>query len=214
MLGYWAKLLSQKDDKLSKVFYNLLYNKYSLNEFNSKWLLHIKHTLDSSGYSNLFMTHNPIKNKWLNESLKLRLFDQYQQTWKCDVLNSSKGVNYRIFKENFGFEDYLDILDTKERISFCRFRTCNHKLVIETGRWQNIERNDRKCNFCDKNDLGDEFHYLLVCPYLGLYRNRFINMENRTNVNIIKYKNLLQSKNMIVLKKLCKFITYINTLII
>ena len=94
MLGYWAKLLSQKDDKLSKVFYNLLYNKYSLNEFNSKWLLHIKHTLDSSGYSNLFMTQ-----KWLNESLKLRLFDQYQQTWKCDVLNSSKGVNYRIYKK-------------------------------------------------------------------------------------------------------------------
>ena len=82
MLGYWNRLLSQNDVKLSKIIYNLLYNSQTLNEFNSKWLLHVKHTFDSLGYSNIFMSQNPINKNWLNETLKRRLFDQFQQSWK------------------------------------------------------------------------------------------------------------------------------------
>ena len=41
MLGYWNRFLSQNDSKLSKIMYNLLYNSHILNEFNSKWLLHV-----------------------------------------------------------------------------------------------------------------------------------------------------------------------------
>ena len=53
MLGYWARLLSQNNDRLSKTMYNLLYSKYLMNEYNSKWLLFIKHTLDSLGFGNV-----------------------------------------------------------------------------------------------------------------------------------------------------------------
>ena len=165
MLGYWAKLLSQNNDRLSKIMYNLMYSKYLMNDYNSKWLLFIKHTLDSLGYGNVFMFQNTFSKNWLHETLKRRLFDQFQQAWLSNLSDSPKGLNYRIFKESFGFEKYLDKLTTKDRITFCRFRTCNHKLPIETGRWINVERNERKCIFCDKNDIGDEFHYILVCPY-------------------------------------------------
>ena len=65
MLGYWNRLLSQNDVKLSKIMYNLLYNSQTLNEFNSKWLLHVKHTFDSLGYSNIFMSQNPLNKNWL-----------------------------------------------------------------------------------------------------------------------------------------------------
>ena len=53
---------------------------------------------------------------------------------------------------------------------------------------------DGKCNFCDKNDLGDEFHYIFVCPHLRLFRNRFIDLETRTNFNTLKFKYLFQTK--------------------
>jgi hypothetical protein len=36
--------------------------------------------------------------------------------------------------ENFEFETYLDILSDKDRITLCKFRTCNHRLPIEIGR--------------------------------------------------------------------------------
>ena len=105
---------------------------------------------------------NTFSKNWSHETLKRRLFDQFQQAWLSNLSDSLTGLNYRIFKESFGFEKYLDKLTTKERITFCRFCTCNHKLPIETGRWINVERNERKCIFFDKNDIGDEFHYILV----------------------------------------------------
>ena len=60
--------------------------------------------------------------------------------------------------------------------------------------------------FCDKNDIGDEFHYILVCPYLRTFRNRFVKVEYRTNVNIIKFKQLFQSVNISTLRKSLKLI--------
>ena len=39
-------------------------------------------------------------------------------------------------------------LATLDRITYCRFRTGNHRLPIETGRWHRIERQNRHCNLC------------------------------------------------------------------
>ena len=80
--------------------------------------------------------------------------------------NSSKGLCYKHFKDCFEFENYLNLLDDKNRQLLCKFRTCNHRLPIEIGRWQGIERQNRTCNICDKNEIGDEFHYVLQCPSL------------------------------------------------
>ena len=49
-----------------------------------------------------------VAKNWLHETLKRRLFDQFQQTWMSNLSDSSKGLNYRIFKESFGFEKYLE----------------------------------------------------------------------------------------------------------
>ena len=46
-----------------------------------------------------------------------------------------------------------------------KFRTSHLRLPlipIETGRWYNILREDRKFNFCG-NGIGDEFHILFLC---------------------------------------------------
>ena len=52
--------------------------------------------------------------------------------------NSSKGLCYKNFKDCFEFENYLNLLDDKDRQLRCKFRTCNHRLPIEIGRWQGI----------------------------------------------------------------------------
>ena len=43
--------------------------------------------------------------------------------------NSSKGICYRLFKENFEFEKYLDILSDKDKITLCIFRTYDCQLT-------------------------------------------------------------------------------------
>jgi hypothetical protein len=40
-------------------------------------------------------------------------------------------LSYRLFKSDFRFEKYLDVLNDKNRFTFCRFRTSNHRLPIE-----------------------------------------------------------------------------------
>ena len=87
--------------------------------------------------------------------------------------------------------------------------TCNHKLPIEIGRWQGIERKNRTCNICDKNEMGDEFHYILQCPSLHDDRRRLLDSTYLTRVNVLKFANLFQSRNKIKLRHLCKFIKII-----
>ena len=55
----------------------------------------------------------------------------------------------------------------KSAISLAKFRTMNHKLPIEKGRWDNIERNQRTFNLCNREALGDEYHFLLECDYFN-----------------------------------------------
>jgi hypothetical protein len=84
------------------------------------------------------------------------------QKWRSDIENSPKGLSYRLFKENFEFEHYLDILPDKDRIKYCRFRTGNHRLPIETGRWHRIERQNRHCNLCQYQELGEFFKNMYI----------------------------------------------------
>ena len=38
------------------------------------------------------------------------------------------------------------------------FRTCNHKLAVDVGRYQNVDRNLRNCDLCNLYILGDDYH--------------------------------------------------------
>jgi hypothetical protein len=48
-------------------------------------------------------------------SLKQNLFDKFQQKWCSDMNNSSKGLCYNMLKDCFEFENYLNLLDAKDR---------------------------------------------------------------------------------------------------
>ena len=128
------------------------------------WINFVKSILDDCGYSNVWHIQNFIRHKWLIESTKLRLTDQFKQNWHSTLQIYPKALSYRLFKSNFRFEKYLDELNDKNRFTFCRFRTSNHILRIEVGRWTNIKRHNRLCQLCQSCEIGDEFHYVLQCP--------------------------------------------------
>jgi hypothetical protein len=110
---------------------------------------------------------------WIKENIKQCLCDQFQQNWNDDLQFCSKTINYRIFKDTFGFEDYFNILNEKDFLIFCKFRAVNHRLPIECGKWKNLERENRMCNLCN-SDIGDEFHYILKCSFFENERKIYI----------------------------------------
>lgn len=93
-----------------------------------------------------------------------------------------------------------------------RFRTRNHKLPVETGRWNSIPLQERKCTFCTE-DLGDEYHYIMTCRQFKAQRFKYINKYFYQNPNILKFKQLMNSENITELNNLCYFIQEINRII-
>ena len=57
---------------------------------------------------------------------------------------------------------------------FARFRTGNHRFPYETGRYKGVDYAERKCRLCNMQDVGDEMHYLLICPCFQNDREKYI----------------------------------------
>ena len=132
------------------------------------------------------------------------------QTWLSSVNDSPKALNYRIYKDNLAFENYLNILNDKDILTLSTFRTTNHKLPVENGRWKHIARENRICLLCNNGEIGDECHYLFKCQYFGNQRKNYIKKNIHINPNIIKFKLLMTSTSKIELQKLCRFVRIIN----
>ena len=87
---------------------------------------------------------------------------------------SPKCINYRIFKTSFGFEKYPLSLPKDLRIVFAKMRTCNHLVMGETSRWQNIGRNLGTCTFVAVTVLVSTFIILRNVHIIVMDRIFFI----------------------------------------
>ena len=106
----------------------------------------------------------------------------------------------------FQFENYLRVSPNFLHL-FARFRTLNHRLPIQTGRFNYIPRCERLCNKCDLLDIGDEFHYILKCPYFA--EKKCIHKSYLKNTNVMKFNNLFCNTNRRVLLNIAYFVKLI-----
>ena len=205
MIGFWLKLVNSEDTKLCKTMYNLMQSELQSNP-QYKWLNSIKDILISVGRADLF-TQSSINNP---ELVKIQIIqtlnDLNIQEWHTKTAESFKGKNYKLFKNDQQFEAYLKILSRKSYTSLIKFRTGNHRLPVEVGRWDGIPYTERKCTLCEKNDIGDEFHYLQICPTFDTERKTLIKPYYFRRPNILKFRELLNTRNKNVLLKLSKFV--------
>ena len=123
--------------------------------------------------------------------IKSVLEAQFLQNWNTKLESSSKGLNYRLFKDSIHLESFFIKLPRSLYIHLGKLRTGNHRFPCERGHWQGLDRNERKCTLCNCLEVGDEFHYLLVCSFFSLERKWFIVKRYYSNLNILKYKELM-----------------------
>ena len=96
--------------------------------------------------------------------IKRQIGDQYIHFF-ADINSNKRLEKYIVFKLQFFYEKYLDVLFPKARnILFAKFRCSAHNLMIEQGRFINVERSYIICQFCNINCIEDKYHFLLVCP--------------------------------------------------
>ena len=155
-------------------------------------------------------TPNSFKNL-----VKRTLTDQYLQKWNTSLSVSSKWVNYSIFKETIVLEKYILSLSKSEAITMIKFRTGNHYFPVETGRWENTNISLRNCLLCnDQNEIADEMHYLLKCPFFENDRKRFIRKYYYNRPNTLKLKQLLTSSSLDDRKRCSKFMKILMTTVV
>ena len=101
-------------------------------------------------------------------------------------LNEGKLTAFYKIKETFSREFYLDSLCFKQRNILTKFRLSAHSLRIETGRYEKcrdeggnvkkkLDREQRKCLFCNLDKVEDELHFLFECPLYIKERCLFVN---------------------------------------
>ena len=211
MISYWGKLNSIENfGSLASNIYLVSKSVYKHSNISPKstyfkWINNIKEILCTSGNSGIWESHEFPNKIWLSNAIKQKYIDLFLNDWYSKV---NSDVNYKIFKHTFEFENYLVILPKKFLYYLISFRTRNHRLAIETGRWSRTNRNVRKCNLC-KEDIGDEYHFLLTCKKLKGVRKVYLKPKYIRRPNVFKYESLMNSKNKRLLITIAKYIKII-----
>lgn len=206
MIGYWNRLMTGNQNKLSYLIYQHLLN---MPNFESKWINYIKNIFIEVGRPDIWLEQNNLRTKTLNKQIKQILIDQYKQNWHESLQNSTKGITYSLFKHDMSLEKYFLTLPRKYFLPMIKFRLSNHYLPVETGRWNSTDISERKCSLCHLNDTGDEIHYLLTCPYFRQRRRQYIKNYYYKRPNVLKFSQLLNSTSKSELYDLSKFISVI-----
>lgn len=137
----------------------------------------------------------------------LQLQSKYSNYWKTKIEASTRLDFFSKIKQEFKEDQFLnDVKNFDLKKDYYKFRTSNHALFIETGRYCRpvLSREKRTCKFCNNNDIEDEMHLLFKCTLYADLRQTF--MQNVTTVleivpddQINLTKALFTSKNTTIL---------------
>ena len=87
-----------------------------------------------------------------------------------------------------------------------RYRLSSHSLNIEQGRYTKIDRKNRICTLCNCNDIEDEFHFILKCPFYSELRAQYIKPYYYKRPCVFKLVKLLSVNNISELCNLGKYL--------
>ena len=191
ILLYFYRLISKPINPLVKAAFNV--NKSLDQEGIYTWYTFTKNilkdlNLEDAGLLNEDKTFQSQKYT-LKKKVKILLNDYYKEKMlgKLDSFTEkSKLYLYSKLKTNTRMEKYLlYITNFKTRQLISKFRISDHNLLIETGRYHKIPRDQRKCQTC--NILDDEIHFFLHCTKFSNHRNDLLNKIDEINDQFRSY---------------------------
>lgn len=212
IIKYWIKILGHADSSLIKQTYTFLKaDADSGREYRGlNWAAQVKSILDVHGLSYVWNQQTDVNNIPF-QLIKQRILDTYYQRWYSDINNSPRLQSYCIFKHNFQTEQYLDcIKENKYRVALSRLRTSSHSLLIETGRYENIAREERLCKSCNMRKVETEFHFILVCPKYRELRTKYFRQYFCRWPSIHKFDQLMNVTSKKYICNLSKYIYFAN----
>ena len=212
MVNFWTRIVTGDENKLVFHIYKLLRQMHVNENYTSPWIGKVEDIFNNCGMRNIWLNPLNFNPLWIKKSLNLRLNDIFSQQWHSNIMDMNSCITYKLFKNEIKFEKYLMNLDITERINLCKFRCRNSKIpsVVQGYAYLNIPYENRVCTFCNLNEIGDEYHYVMRCHYFQNSREKYIENVFWINPSYNKFSKLFQSKDVGVLRNLAKFIKNIN----
>ena len=176
----------------SKSFKNMSNNTESIDTFSSKSKSKFSKSnlqLHSSFRamllnSNTVLAHPKKSKKFRVNVIMEALRNNFESNWIHVKSHSSKLSYYHSIKKKFNREIYLDLVKGfSRRLSTTRLRISAHDYKIERGRYKNIPRENRICDWC-KTSMGadlvqDEKHVLFSCDLYQKHRAKLLTNLNK-----------------------------------
>ena len=168
VVKYFLKLFNEKSSNC--ILSNIIRKQFKEacdNPHSKSWTSNVRKLLQESGFNDVWLYPESVNVNSFIIMFRNRLKDLFISKWRIDVNDSSSLYFYKELKPIFERSIYLDkIENSKFRNIIAKLRLSSHVLFIETGRHQNIPRNERTCTFCTLNEIEDEYHFVLDMSFI------------------------------------------------
>ena len=207
MFRYWCIILKSDNCILKATYDCMLADMRNRPRTCKNWAYSIKNELYSIGLGEYWDSqYIPNDNSFLYV-VKTRLNDIFIQLCYATFESSSKCLLYKHLVDNFCLQYYLTKrLDNTYKSLICKYRISAHSLLIEKGRYVNTLRHRRLCTMCDRRDIEDEYHFILICPLYRDIRLKYIKTYYYKRPSMLKLVQLLSVQNVKSLNNLAKYL--------
>lgn len=198
----WCRLMNLPESRICRKVFS--WDVEISARYKNTWFNSVKTILNNSGLANLLNhTDNQdlISTKYIIDSVKTTLIDNFKIEWNTKVQDMPKLRTYKLFKTDFSTEAYVkNCLSRKQRSVIARIRCGTLPLEVEQGRYRNIPLDRRFCKVCNSNLIEDENHFLLLCSGYAIRRNELIQQLSSINFDspLDALKELLTNNSKIV----------------
>jgi hypothetical protein len=114
LISFWTKLCCGKESKLSAIMYKLCFQMSVEDRCHFLWLNKISNILNECSMSNIWNTQTFLNSTWLINTVKLKLRDQFEQTWHSLIDDSPKANNLSFLKHHSKSKTILNSWNTKK----------------------------------------------------------------------------------------------------
>lgn len=200
---YWAKLVNMPSTRYPRKCYDMLYA-VEQSGIRSKrtWVAEVKDLLCLCNLSEIWDSQNVDDIDELMGMFSSRFKTHLFHDWKSDVCTLSKLDTYREFKNTITPEKYIfEVKIYAHRIALSRFRCSAHCLRIELDRGK-LQRDQRICQLCNTNQIENEYHFLLICPFFREFRELYLPYHVYNQPSFSKFINVMKSQNADLLGRL------------
>ena len=204
-IKYWLKIIRLPRSRYVRLCYEMLVHYDNIGHIN--WVTNVRNHLFLNGFGYVWLQQSVGDEKLFLANYFERLKNQYSQIWHMNCNNNRKLIVYKDFKDTFGREFYVSIIDVgKFRTALAKLRCSSHNLMIEYG-YYNIAIEERLCVYCE-TITEDEYHFLMICPLYAELRNKFISQHFTNNACMNSFYRLMKCENETQIKNLAMFVYY------